>query len=63
MGKYEPSCSFCGKEKSKTKKLIAGPDWIYICDECVELCKDMLDKMPSSSQQEKIPLKKPSEIK
>lgn len=63
MGKYEPSCSFCGKEKSKTKKLIAGPDGIYICDECVELCKDMLDKMPSSSQQEKVPLKKPSEIK
>ena len=63
MGKYEPSCSFCGKEKSKTKKLIAGPDGIYICDECVELCKDMLDQMPSSSPQEKIPLKKPSEIK
>ena len=63
MEKYEQYCSFCGKEKSKTKKLIAGPDGIYICDECVELCKDMLDQMPSSSPQEKIPLKKPSEIK
>lgn len=63
MGKYEQSCSFCGKEKSKTKKLIAGPDGICICDECVELCKDMLDKMPSSSQTEQIELKKPTEIK
>lgn len=64
MGKYEQSCSFCGKEKSKTKKLIAGPnDGVCICDECVELCKDMLDKMPSSSQAEPIELKKPTEIK
>jgi len=63
MGKYEQSCSFCGKEKSKTKKLIAGPDGICICDECVELCKDMLDKMPSSSQPEQVELKKPAEIK
>ncbi len=63
MPKYEQSCSFCGKEKSKTKKLIAGPDGIFICDECVELCKDMLDKMPSSSPAEQIELKKPAEIK
>lgn len=63
MGKYEQSCSFCGKEKSKTKKLISGPDGICICDECVELCKDMLDKMPSSSQAERVELKKPAEIK
>lgn len=63
MAKYEQSCSFCGKEKSKTKKLIAGPDGIFICDECVELCKDMLDKMPSSSPAEQVELKKPAEIK
>ncbi len=62
MAKYEQSCSFCGKEKSKTKKLIAGPDGIFICDECVELCKDMLDKMPSSNVQP-VELKKPAEIK
>ena len=62
MDKYEPTCSFCGKEKSKVKKLIAGPDGIYICDECVELCKDMLGKMPVAPT-EKVPLKKPAEIK
>ncbi len=62
MDKYEPTCSFCGKEKSKVKKLIAGPDGIYICDECVELCKDMLGKMPVAPS-EKVPLKKPAEIK
>ena len=44
----EIHCSFCGKEKSKTKKLIAGPDGIFICDECVELCKEMLGNTPSS---------------
>ncbi|MGN0823234.1 MAG: ATP-dependent Clp protease ATP-binding subunit ClpX [Candidatus Gallimonas sp.] len=62
MEKYEQYCSFCGKEKSKTKKLIAGPDGIYICDECVELCKDMLDKTPAAPA-ETIELKKPAEIK
>ena len=34
-------CSFCGKEQAKVKKLIAGPN-IYICNECVDLCNDIL---------------------
>ncbi|WP_322520822.1 ATP-dependent Clp protease ATP-binding subunit ClpX [Guyparkeria halophila] len=34
-------CSFCGKSQDEVKKLIAGPN-IYICDECVELCNDIL---------------------
>ncbi len=63
MAKYEQRCSFCGKEKSKVKKLIAGPEGIFICDECVEVCRDMLEKAPSSAPSEKIELKKPSEIK
>ena len=63
MSKYEQSCSFCGKDKSKVKKLIAGPDGVFICDECVELCRDMLAKMPSNEAVEKIELKKPAEIK
>ncbi len=62
MEKYEQYCSFCGKEKSKTKKLIAGPDGIFICDECVELCKEMLGNTPSSPT-ETVELKKPAEIK
>ena len=63
MAKYEQYCSFCGKEKSKVKKLIAGPDGVFICDECVELCRDMMAKMPSNTEQEKVELKKPAEIK
>ena len=63
MAKYEQRCSFCGKEKSKVKKLIAGPEGIFICDECVELCRDMIEKAPSSAPTEKVELKKPSEIK
>ena len=35
-------CSFCGKTQDQVKKLIAGPD-VYICDECVELCNEILD--------------------
>ncbi len=63
MAKYEQYCSFCGKEKSKVKKLIAGPDGVFICDECIELCRDMMAKMPSNSAQETVELKKPAEIK
>ena len=36
-------CSFCGKTQDQVKKLIAGPE-IYICDECVELCNDILEE-------------------
>ena len=36
-------CSFCGKSQEQVKKLIAGPD-VYICDECVELCNEILDE-------------------
>lgn len=64
MDKYEQYCSFCGKEKAKTKKLIAGPDGIFICDECVELCRDMMEKTPSANAEaQKVELKTPAEIK
>lgn len=36
-------CSFCGKSQDQVKKLIAGPD-VYICDECVDLCNEILDE-------------------
>lgn len=36
-------CSFCGKAQESVKKLIAGPDGIYICDECIGLCNEILD--------------------
>src|SRR3990172_5874257 len=35
-------CSFCGKKRTEVKKLIAGPT-VYICNECVDLCKDIID--------------------
>ena len=36
-------CSFCGKSQDSVKKLIAGPG-VYICDECVDLCNEILDE-------------------
>ncbi len=55
-------CSFCGKSQDEVKKLIAGPS-VYICDECVELCRDIVieDDVDASEGQIKLPL--PKEIK
>lgn len=58
------SCSFCGKSQKEVKKLIAGPS-VYICDECIGLCNDIiseeLDQDESTSTSFNVP--KPSEIK
>ncbi|WP_448525391.1 ATP-dependent protease ATP-binding subunit ClpX [Parathermosynechococcus lividus] len=45
MAKYDThlKCSFCGKSQEQVRKLIAGPG-VYICDECVELCNEILDE-------------------
>jgi ATP-dependent Clp protease ATP-binding subunit ClpX len=45
MPKYEAhlKCSFCGKSQEQVRKLIAGPG-VYICDECVDLCNEILDE-------------------
>ena len=37
-------CSFCNKTQDQVKKLIAGHNGVYICDECVEICSDILDE-------------------
>jgi ATP-dependent Clp protease ATP-binding subunit ClpX len=37
-------CSFCGKPQSQVRKLIAGPNGTYICDECVEICSEIIDE-------------------
>lgn len=63
MDKYEQYCSFCGKGKEFTKRLIAGPNNIFICDECIELCKDMLDEGNETSSPTPVALKKPAELK
>ncbi len=74
MPKHDDSrlkCSFCGKSQDQVKKLIAGPE-VYICDECVELCNEILDeeffesKDKESTDSDAVaekPIPKPHEIK
>ena len=40
----EYRCSFCGKLQEQVKKLIAGQRGVYICDECVSLCREIIDE-------------------
>ena len=56
-------CSFCGKPEEESKKLIAGPDGVFICEDCIEICKAMLDETTDKDLIEDVPLKKPAEIK
>lgn len=37
-------CSFCGKSQNQVRKLIAGPNGVYICDECIDICGDIIDE-------------------
>jgi ATP-dependent Clp protease ATP-binding subunit ClpX len=57
-------CSFCGKNQAEVKKLIAGPS-VYICDECVSLCNDIikedLSEDKNDSEEQDLPI--PAEIK
>ncbi len=46
----EMDCSFCGKTRSQVSKLIAGPGGVYICDECVHACSDMIDEVDLEPQ-------------
>lgn len=76
MSKHDDSrlkCSFCGKTQDQVKKLIAGPE-VYICDECVELCNEILDeeffegkekdsKAEKTDKSPEKPIPKPAEIK
>ena len=59
-------CSFCGKSQHEVKKLIAGPS-VFICDECIELCNDIIrDEVPADlpgAKTAKSDLPTPSEIK
>ena len=57
-------CSFCGKTQREVKKLIAGPG-VYICDECIDLCNDIIVEEKDREDHTKGGLRvpKPSEIK
>ena len=68
MAEYDDNkqlkCSFCGKPQIEVKRLIAGPG-VYICDECVDLCKDIMsdeDEMMKGGVGEEYQLPKPHEI-
>ena len=37
-------CSFCGKTEDQVRKLIAGPDGAYICDDCVAICSEIIQE-------------------
>lgn len=56
-------CSFCGKPKDKAKKLISGPNDFAICDECVEICRELIQDGEGEKTCENVELKKPAEIK
>lgn len=60
-------CSFCGRSENQVRRLIAGPNNAYICDECVEICASIVDDEiygdEKKSANEEINLLKPKEIK
>lgn len=56
-------CSFCGKSQKQVKKLIAGPG-VYICDECIDLCNEIIEEELAESNEVKLDeLPKPAEIR
>jgi ATP-dependent Clp protease ATP-binding subunit ClpX len=63
-GNQSLSCSFCGKSQKEVKKLIAGPT-VYICDECIGLCNDIIAEEIDREEQKdtRLRIPRPSEIK
>ncbi|WP_024867067.1 ATP-dependent Clp protease ATP-binding subunit ClpX [Butyrivibrio sp. FCS014] len=63
----EIRCSFCNKTQDQVKKLIAGPAGVYICDECVDICADIIEEEfedePLQGKAQQINLLKPVEIR
>jgi ATP-dependent Clp protease ATP-binding subunit ClpX len=55
-------CSFCGKNQSEVRKLIAGPA-VYICDECIQLCSEIIEEESEKDTQESDRILTPKEIK
>ncbi|CAB1129696.1 protein unfolding ATPase required for presentation of proteins to proteases; Maxwell's demon [Candidatus Hydrogenisulfobacillus filiaventi] len=62
--KGQLKCSFCGKYQDQVKRLIAGPGGVYICDECVELCSEIIEEeLNDDVEFELKDIPKPQEIK
>ena len=55
-------CSFCNKSQREVRKLIAGPT-VFICDECVDICLDIIAEDRMLEQQQETNLPKPHELK
>ncbi len=43
-------CSFCGKDQSQVRKMVSGPDNIYICDECIGLCAELVEELQGGNE-------------
>ena len=52
------NCSFCGKNQDQVRRLIAGPGAVYICDECVELCREIIQEDSTTQVKPKSPLQR-----
>lgn len=68
INKEKFSCSFCGKTEDQVRRLIAGPDGAFICNECVEICAGIIEEevygdRNNVAEEEEINLLKPKEIK
>ncbi len=65
----EPTCSFCGRSRDTVKTLIAGPDGLNICDECVDICNTVIQRPDEKSDESKpspaeaLEVMKPHDIK
>lgn len=71
-GRFEDKirCSFCGKTDGQVRKMIAGPNGAFICDECVDICAEIIEEelleeeeVPAEPEVEEINLVKPEELK
>jgi ATP-dependent Clp protease ATP-binding subunit ClpX len=51
-------CSFCGKSQEQVHRLIAGPGGVYICDECIELCQEIIQEEHSAAPATRLPITK-----
>ena len=51
-------CSFCGKSQEQVHRLIAGPGGVYICDECIDLCREIIEEEQASAPKQKLPITK-----
>lgn len=67
LGDAKVRCSFCGKSEDQVRKLIAGPNGVFICDDCVDICSEIIEEELAEEytqeQTEEINLLKPEEIK